>query len=132
VAPFGVPGDGIRPADRSPQGENDCFLPGPCADGMGGKHPARIVRLSLIVDSEEKRMKNVFWLIVGVGAGFVVAHEINKSQRGRDFFEDVDSRIREFTETIGDAYKEREAELKERIDTIVDEAQDTLDELRKN
>ena len=42
-------------------------------------------------------MKNILWLIVGVGLGFVAAHQINKTPEGKRFFEDVDSRAHEFS-----------------------------------
>lgn len=58
-------------------------------------------------------MKNVLWLIIGIAAGFVVAHEVNKTQRGREFFRDLDGRITAFTDSVTDAYNRREAELRE-------------------
>lgn len=76
-------------------------------------------------------MKNVFWLVAGIGAGFVVAHQINKTHKGKQFFAELDARIKEFTDTVGDAYKEREAQLRDTVDTIVDEAEDVIDELKK-
>jgi len=57
-------------------------------------------------------MKNILWLIVGVGLGFVAAHQINKIPEGKRFFEDVDSRAHEFSSAVVDGYKEREAELR--------------------
>jgi len=56
-------------------------------------------------------MKNVIWLIIGVGAGFVVAHEVNKTQQGKAFFTELDTKAREFGEAISDGYRQREAEL---------------------
>ena len=57
-------------------------------------------------------MKNILWLIVGVGLGFVAAHQITKTPEGRRFFEDGDSRAHEFSNAVVDGYKEREAELR--------------------
>jgi hypothetical protein len=57
-------------------------------------------------------MKNILWLIVGVGLGFVAAHQINKTAEGKRFFADVDSRAHEFSSAVVDGYKEREAELR--------------------
>lgn len=57
-------------------------------------------------------MKNVLWLIIGVGLGFVAAHQLNKTPEGRRFFEDVDSRAHEFSSAVIDGYKTREAELR--------------------
>ncbi|MBG6238107.1 hypothetical protein IWX78_001062 [Mycetocola sp. CAN_C7] len=77
-------------------------------------------------------MKNLLWLIAGIGAGFVVAHEINKTQRGKEFFADLDQKLREFSETVADAYKEREAELRDKIDDLARDAEDALGDLNKN
>jgi hypothetical protein len=57
-------------------------------------------------------MKNALWLIIGVGLGFVAAHQLNKTPEGRRFFEDVDSRAHEFSNAVIDGYKTREAELR--------------------
>lgn len=57
-------------------------------------------------------MKNILWLIVGVGLGFVVAHQINKTPEGRRFFDDVDNRAHDFSSAVIDGYKAREAELR--------------------
>jgi hypothetical protein len=77
-------------------------------------------------------MKNLLWLVAGIGAGFVVAHEINKTQRGKEFFADLDLKLREFSETVADAYKEREAELRDKIDDLARDAEDALGDLNKN
>lgn len=57
-------------------------------------------------------MKNILWLTVGVGLGFVAAHQINRTPEGKRFFEDIDSRAHEFSSAVVDGYKEREAELR--------------------
>ncbi len=57
-------------------------------------------------------MKNLFWLIVGVGVGFVVAHKVNQTEQGQAFFESVDAKTRDFTDALVDGYKAREAELR--------------------
>lgn len=57
-------------------------------------------------------MKNILWLIVGAGLGFIAAHQINKTPEGRQFFDDVENRAHEFSSAVVDAYKEREAELR--------------------
>jgi len=57
-------------------------------------------------------MKSVLWFLVGTCAGFVVAHQVNKTQQGRRFFQELDRKTREFTAAVGDGYREREAELR--------------------
>ncbi|MEJ1230614.1 MAG: hypothetical protein WDM88_08490 [Galbitalea sp.] len=57
-------------------------------------------------------MKNILLLIIGVGAGFVIAHQVSKTPRGRQFFDDVDSKAREFSAALVDGYRAREAELR--------------------
>jgi hypothetical protein len=59
-------------------------------------------------------MKNILLLILGVGAGFVIAHQVSKTPAGKQFFEDVDSRAKEFSGALIDGYKAREAELRNR------------------
>jgi hypothetical protein len=59
-------------------------------------------------------MKNVLLLILGVGAGFAIAHQVSKTPAGKQFFEDVDNRAKEFSAALIDGYKTREAELRNR------------------
>ena len=35
-------------------------------------------------------MKSILWFTVGVAAGFVVAHQVNQTKQGRDFFSSVE------------------------------------------
>lgn len=72
-------------------------------------------------------MKKILWLVVGIGAGFVAAHQINKTPQGRKFFEDVDSKAREFGGAVVDGYKAREAELR----AAVAEAEEAIADLTK-
>ena len=71
-------------------------------------------------------MKGLFLIIVGVGVGFIVAHQINKTPEGKKFFEDVDSRAREFSSAVVDGYKTREAELR----AAVADAESVIADLR--
>jgi hypothetical protein len=71
-------------------------------------------------------MKNVILLLVGVAVGFVVAHQVAKTPEGKRFFEDVDSKAREFGSAVVDGYKAREAELR----AAVAEAEDVIADLR--
>ncbi len=67
-------------------------------------------------------MKNFIWLIVGVTVGFVAAHEVNKTQQGKQFFGDLDAKAREFGEALSEGYRAREAELRAAL-TPEDDAQ---------
>jgi hypothetical protein len=60
-------------------------------------------------------LKNILWLVVGVGIGFYAAHQVNKTPQGRAFFEDVDSKAREFGDAVIEGYKAREAELRSAV-----------------
>jgi len=57
-------------------------------------------------------MKKLLLLVVGVGVGFIAAHQLNKTPEGRAFFEDVDTKAREFGGAVVDGYKARESELR--------------------
>jgi hypothetical protein len=57
-------------------------------------------------------MKNILLLVVGVGAGFVIAHQVAKTPAGKQFFEDVETRAKEFGDALIDGYKTREAQLR--------------------
>ncbi|KQO99826.1 hypothetical protein [Leifsonia sp. Leaf264] len=61
-------------------------------------------------------MKNLLWLIIGIAAGFAVAHQVNKTQEGKQFFSTIDARAREFGEAVSEGYRRREAELRDAID----------------
>jgi hypothetical protein len=61
-------------------------------------------------------MKNILWLLVGVAAGFAIAHQVNKTQEGRRFFADLDAKAREFGEAVSEGYRRREAELRDVLD----------------
>ena len=71
-------------------------------------------------------MKGVLLLVAGVAIGFVVAHQVSKTPEGKQFFEDVDSKAREFGSAVVDGYKAREAELR----AAVAEAEDVIADLR--
>ena len=73
-------------------------------------------------------MKGLLLLAVGVAAGFVVAHQVAKTPEGRQFFDDVDSKAREFGSAVVDGYKAREAELR----AAVAEAEDVIADLKRN
>lgn len=54
-------------------------------------------------------MKNVLWFLLGIVSGFVAAHFLNKDPRGAEVLADIDARIDEFVERIGEAYRLEEA-----------------------
>jgi hypothetical protein len=64
------------------------------------------------VSCEEREVKNILLLVVGVGAGFAIAHQVNKTPAGKKFFDDVETRAKEFGAALVDGYKAREAELR--------------------
>jgi len=57
-------------------------------------------------------VKSLFLLAVGVVGGFAVAHQVNKTPRGRQFFGDLDGNVQSFRAAVVDGYKAREAELR--------------------
>lgn len=57
-------------------------------------------------------MKQLFWIAVGIVAGFFVAHKVNQTEQGQIFFANLDVKTRDFTEALVEGYKEREAELR--------------------
>lgn len=57
-------------------------------------------------------MKSFIWMVVGIAAGFVLAHEVNKTEQGNQFFSELDAKAREFGEAISEGYHQREAELR--------------------
>lgn len=70
-------------------------------------------------------MKSALWLVIGIGVGFLAAHQVSKTPQGKQFFDDVDSKAREFGSAVVDGYKQREAELR----AAVAEAEDVIADL---
>lgn len=70
-------------------------------------------------------MKSALMLIAGVAIGFVVAHQVSRTTEGKQFFDDVDAKAREFGSAVVDGYKAREAELR----AAVAEAEDVIADL---
>jgi len=70
-------------------------------------------------------MKGVLLLVTGVAIGFVVAHQVAKTEQGQRFFDDVDAKAREFSSSVVDGYKAREAELR----SAVADAEDAIADL---
>lgn len=72
-------------------------------------------------------MKGILLLVAGVAIGFVVAHQVAKTPEGKQFFNDVDNRARDFGSAVIDGYKAREAELR----AAVAEAEDVISDLSR-
>ncbi len=71
--------------------------------------------------------KALGWITLGVAAGFVVAHQVSRTEQGKKFFDDVDAKAREFGASVVEGYKAREAELRE----AVAEAEEVIADLAK-
>ena len=69
-------------------------------------------------------MKKLLLLLLGVAGGFVLAHYVNKDPRGREVLAEIDARIAEFTDRIGDAYREQETRLSSAVSEAKDAAAD--------
>ena len=72
-------------------------------------------------------MKKILFLVVGVGIGFFAAHQFSKTPQGRQFFDDVDSKAREFSSAVIDGYRAREAELRSAVADVEDAINDLRD-----
>ena len=57
-------------------------------------------------------MKNALWLVIGIGTGFLAAHQLNRTAGGRAVFAELDARMREFTAAVASGYHSRDAELR--------------------
>lgn len=57
-------------------------------------------------------MKSILWFVVGIAAGFVVAHQLNQTNQGREFFSSIDAKAKAFGKAVAEGYHEREAELR--------------------
>jgi len=56
-------------------------------------------------------MKSLFWFVLGLLGGFVAAHFVNRNPTGHELLAEIDARIGEFTDRIGEAYRAEEARL---------------------
>jgi hypothetical protein len=65
-------------------------------------------------------MKNFIWFVLGVGVGLVISREASKTRQGTQFFNDLDTKAREFGEAISEGYRKREAELRDAIGGAVE------------
>lgn len=72
-------------------------------------------------------MKTVLWFLFGIAGGFVLAHLVNKDPRGHEVLAEVDARISEFTDRIGEAYREQESRFAGIVDEVKDAAASAAD-----
>ena len=71
-------------------------------------------------------MGKLIALVIGVAAGFVIAHQVSKTERGKQFFDDVDARAKDFSDALVEGYRAREADLR----SAIADARDAIDGLR--
>lgn len=71
--------------------------------------------------------KALGWITLGVAAGFVIAHQVSRTEQGKRFFDEVDAKAKEFGGAVIDGYKAREAELR----AAVAEAEEVIADLAK-
>ena len=60
-------------------------------------------------------MTRLVWLVAGIAIGFVAAHQLGMTSRGRALFDELDRKAKEFSGSLVEGYREREAELKSAI-----------------
>lgn len=84
-------------------------------------------------------MKNVAWFVLGTAAGFVLAHIVDRDPRGHEVLADIDARVTEFTDRIGDAYREQQtrfaelaADVKDVTAKVADDASDAAARIAKS
>ncbi|QDZ13847.1 hypothetical protein [Humibacter ginsenosidimutans] len=70
-------------------------------------------------------MKSFLWFVVGIGAGFAIAHQVNKTEQGKQFFDELDRKAHDFGAAVSEGYRKREAELR----AVIDDAEDTIADL---
>ncbi|TBN56774.1 hypothetical protein EYE40_04815 [Glaciihabitans arcticus] len=70
-------------------------------------------------------MRGALLLIIGIGVGFIAAHQVARTPQGKQFFDDVDAKAREFGDAVVEGYKQREAELR----AAVAEAEEVIADL---
>lgn len=73
-----------------------------------------------------ERMKSFMWFVVGIAGGFVAAHLVNKDPRGHEVLAEVDARIGEFTDRIGEAYRAQESKIDGLVADVKDAAAQAL------
>lgn len=79
---------------------------------------------------EVKTVKSLLWFVLGLSGGFVLAHLVNNDPRGHEVLAEFDARINEFTDRIGDAYRDQQAHLSDLVDSAVSAASDAAGTVR--
>ncbi|MBU4464255.1 MAG: ATPase [Actinobacteria bacterium] len=72
-------------------------------------------------------MRSLLWFVMGVSGGFVLAHLVNKDPRGHEVMAELDARVSEFTDRMGDAYRDQQAQFEGLVDSAMTAASDALD-----
>lgn len=72
-------------------------------------------------------VRSLLWFVIGVSGGFVLAHLVNKDPRGHEVMAEFDARISEFTDRMGDAYRDQQAQFEGLVDSAKSAASDVLD-----
>ncbi|PPF11897.1 hypothetical protein C5C36_01520 [Rathayibacter sp. AY1G1] len=60
-------------------------------------------------------MKNILLIVIGIGLGFAVAHQVSRTEAGARLFADINRTAKELGEAVSEGYHQREAELKAAI-----------------
>jgi hypothetical protein len=60
-------------------------------------------------------VKNLVLVVVGIGLGFALAHQIARTTAGARLFEDINRKAKELGDAVSEGYHQREAELKAAI-----------------
>ncbi|MEN9751771.1 MAG: hypothetical protein RLZZ600_818 [Actinomycetota bacterium] len=58
-------------------------------------------------------MKYVALILVGVGLGFLVAHQVSRTPSGKAFLDNVDATTRELSNAVREGFLDRSAALRE-------------------
>jgi hypothetical protein len=56
-------------------------------------------------------MKNLVWLIVGIGVGALLASRAARTDRGSAALAGVNGGVAEFVQTVAESYRARQSEL---------------------
>jgi hypothetical protein len=60
-------------------------------------------------------VKNIVLIVIGIGLGFAVAHQVARTEAGARLFEDINRTAKELGDAVSEGYHQREAELKAAI-----------------